>query len=83
MWWRRNRKQKLANRRRRRGLTRHHMLNKVHGGGNEAQNILWLSWPKHEAWHKLWGNKSPEQVIAILSRMCRMKGRGKKYQMVA
>ena len=63
---------------RRLALTRHHLTPRSQNGGNEPANILMLNWPHHETWHKLFGNRTLEQVIALLNRIKRIKKRGKK-----
>lgn len=77
MWRKRNRRQKQAKLKKRRWLTSHHLLPKCRGGKGGKENLLQLHWPKHEAWHRLFGLRTPEEVIAVLQRMCRMKGRTK------
>lgn len=60
---------------------RHHLLNKCRGGGSSMENILWLDVEKHAAWHKLFKNSPPEDIVAKLryaantiERMMSLKG---------
>jgi len=55
------------------GFTNKHHL--TPGGDNGRGNILIMDALRHVLWHKLFGNKTLEQVIALLQRMKRMKGR--------
>ena len=56
-------------------LTRHHLLPKSRGGNGEPENILYLWVERHRLWHFLFGNNSLEEIIQILQRIARMKGR--------
>ena len=53
---------------------RHHLMNKCRGGNTSPENILMLKTWKHDIWHRLFKNSDPEYIIAVLKRMCRMKG---------
>lgn len=56
--------------------TRHHMTPKSRKKGwDTPDNLLVLWWSKHEAWHKLFGNRTIEEVRDILDRIIRAKGR--------
>jgi hypothetical protein len=61
--------------RKRLGRNRHHLTNKCRGGDFSPQNLVWLKVWKHDQWHKVFRNSDPEYVIAVLQRLCRMKGR--------
>jgi len=56
------------------GLTRHHILAKARGGNNHPKNILMLTWEHHRLWHKLFGNLTLSEIIAVLQRIERMQG---------
>ncbi len=61
------------------GRNRHHFLQpKVHGGGNNRQNLLLIDIERHQAWHKLFGTMTAEQALRLLSRVIRAK-RGQGY----
>lgn len=48
-------------------LTRHHRKPRSKQGTNDDRNISLVFWKKHEAYHLLFGNKSPEEVAKILT----------------
>jgi len=56
-------------------MTKHHLVNKCRGGHATPDNLLQLWNDKHEIWHVLFKNDSPEEIIKVLERMIRMKGR--------
>ena len=53
----------------------HHLTPRSKGGSSDSSNILRFDALRHLLWHKLFGNKTLEQVIALLQRMSKMKGR--------
>ena len=55
------------------GFTNRHHL--TPGGTDSNSNILRMDALRHVLWHKLWGNLYIEQVIALLQRTVKMKGR--------
>ena len=55
------------------GFTNRHHLSP--GGESGRGNILVMDALSHVLWHKLFGNKTLEQVIDLLQRMKKMKGR--------
>ena len=59
-----------------RKLTKHHLRARSRGG-SKRDGILMLSWEKHCAWHKLFGNRTLDEIIAILQRIKRVKKGGK------
>ena len=61
--------------RRFRGRNYHHLTNKCMGGGYSDSNLLLIKIERHQAWHVIFGNRSLEEVIEILQRIQRMKGR--------
>src|ERR1044071_6953265 len=54
---------------------RHHILPRSRNGGNERENIILLRVERHESWHYLFGDKTIEEVIELLLRVHRLKGR--------
>ena len=56
-------------------MSRHHLLPKSLGGGGTPDNILYLWRDRHDVFHKIFGNLTLEQCIAVLQRVARMKGR--------
>lgn len=77
-YWRKFRKKpnrKARKDRPHRGQNRHHLTPKSVGGRNDNENILWIDIERHSLWHKLWGNRTLEQIIALLQRLARMKHR--------
>jgi len=54
---------------------RHHLTPKSRDGDNNVTNILWIDMEKHQKWHALWGNRTLEEIISLLTRLQRMKHR--------
>ena len=50
-------------------MNRHHLVNKVNGGGANMQNILWIKVDRHQFWHRIFGNLSLDEVITLLLRV--------------
>lgn len=42
--------------------SRHHRKPKSLGGTGEPRNIVWIPQRKHDAFHLLFGNKTPQQI---------------------
>jgi hypothetical protein len=69
--------------RRRRGKTgrdftarnKHHLTPRSRGGDESPENLLLLKLDRHFYWHKLFGTKTLEEVILLLQRVHRAKGR--------
>jgi hypothetical protein len=57
------------------GRNRHHLFPKNRGGDDTADNLLLLKINRHYFWHKLFGKRSLEEVILLLVRIHRAKGR--------
>lgn len=70
-----NRHNKLAHRKHLTGRNRHHLIPRSRGGTNSDRNMLLIDIEKHELWHRLWGTRTIEEILALLSRMARMKKR--------
>lgn len=52
---------------------RHHLVPRSKGGDNSRSNLLMIREDRHQLWHKLWGNKTIDEVLDLLQRMKRMK----------
>ena len=46
-------------------LEKHHMIPKCRGGGQNG-NIKMVTSKQHIAWHSLWGNATPEEILSLL-----------------
>ena len=51
---------------RRKCKSRHHLIARSRGGTNEESNIREVPIHKHEAWHTLFGNALPEEILVRL-----------------
>ncbi len=60
-----------------RGQNWHHLLNVCMGGETTLQNLLRIDITKHRAWHELWDNLSPQEVIEVLKRLVQAKANQK------
>jgi hypothetical protein len=49
-------------------MTRHHRKPKSLGGGMNKRNISLLPNKKHDAWHILFRNATPEQIAEEINR---------------
>ena len=58
------------------GRNHHHLTPRSRGGKSTSKNLLLIDIEKHQCWHKIFGLKTIEEVIAELQRLARMKGRG-------
>jgi len=54
-------------------ITKHHLIPKSRGGLTNSKNLLRLDLQKHICWHKLFGNRTLDEVIAELQRVKRIK----------
>jgi len=54
-------------------LTKHHLVNRCMGGGNELSNLLALDEKRHQAWHLLFHNLNLDEVISLLQRLKKAK----------
>ena len=53
-----------------RGFSQHHRRPKSQGGGREVErlpNISKVKESQHRAWHCLFGNKTPDEIVAIVN----------------
>src|SRR5438270_1658289 len=53
----------------------HHLLPRSRGGEKTTDNLLLIHIDRHQKWHSLFGNRSLEEVISLLVRVHRAKGR--------
>jgi len=58
--------------RRKRKLTRHHVVNRFRGGTSSPENIIMLKNERHEIWHTLFRNLDFLEVANLLIRADRM-----------
>lgn len=61
-----------------RKIGKHHLLPKSRGGKSEPWNIVNLEQHVHDGLHYFMGNHTPQEMIAILQRLIRMKEAQKK-----
>jgi len=54
---------------------KHHLTPRSRGGDESEENLFLLKLDRHFYWHKLFGNKTLEEVISFLQRVHRAKGR--------
>ena len=59
-------------------FNRHHLTPRSRGGNNSHKNLLNMDISRHNAWHFLFGNKTLEEIIALLERMQKCQRRKKK-----
>lgn len=64
-------------RRVRRWRNHHHLTPKSRGGSVSGRNLLLVDGNVHKEWHKVFGNRTLEEVIALLLRVQRAKERQK------
>ena len=55
--------------RKNRKRNRHHLTPKSRGGEKTDSNLLLIDMERHNAWHKLWGNRTLDEVIELLIRV--------------
>lgn len=62
------------NKKRKRFVTKHHLVCKSRNGKDKEYNIFYLDWHRHhEPWHKLFSNLTIFEVIELLKRIVEMK----------
>lgn len=64
----------MARRKRRKGRNHHHLRPRSRGGTDRNSNLLLIHIDRHEFWHRVFGNRTLDEVIALLHRAKRMKG---------
>ena len=52
---------------------RHHLIPKKRGGIRSEKNLLLMQIERHHAWHQVFGNRTLDEVIALLKRVKRIK----------
>ncbi len=57
----------------RRWRNRHHMVPRSRGGTSHQRNMLLFDGDNHMWWHKVFGNRTLDEVIALLHRVRRAK----------
>ncbi len=57
----------------RRSMNRHHLKPKARGGKDKEHNLAVIHIERHCYWHKVFGNKTLEEVIELLQRYKRIK----------
>lgn len=58
---------------RRRWRNRHHMVPRSRGGGGHRQNLLYIDGNIHNNLHRVFGNRTLDEIIALLIRIKRAK----------
>jgi hypothetical protein len=56
----------------------HHLQAFCRGGQETTDNLLLIDKEKHENWHKVFGNRTLDEIISLLTRLRRMKERLKE-----
>lgn len=59
----------------RKGRTKHHMIPRSRSGSDNIRNLLLIHGSNHVWWHKVFGNRTFDEVIALLIRVRRAKRR--------
>jgi hypothetical protein len=49
-------------------LTVHHRRCRSNGGSDNPENISFVTEKKHQAWHLLFSNKTPQQIVDELNK---------------
>lgn len=49
------------------GMDKHHRLPRSKGGNGTPDNISVVPIHEHRAWHRLFGNKTPQEIARIIS----------------
>ena len=60
-------------RKRYKGRNYHHLTPKSRGGGYSVNNLLLMNIVRHRYWHKIFGNRTLQEVISLLKRLERLK----------
>ena len=58
---------------RKRKMSKHHLKPKSRGGQKIKSNLILIDIERHCAWHKLWGNRTLNEVILLLQRLQQLK----------
>lgn len=52
----------------------HHMVPRSRSGPDTTRNLLLINRARHIGWHKMFGNRTLNEVITLLIRVRRAKG---------
>jgi hypothetical protein len=63
----RSRNKQYKKRMREQGYDRHHRKPRSRGGSNHPSNLVWVKKEQHVAFHRLFGNATPQEVARILN----------------
>jgi hypothetical protein len=55
------------------GQSRHHLRPRSRGGTDRPSNILMIGIERHQYWHQVFGNRTLDEIIALLTRVKRIK----------
>lgn len=66
---------KKHHRKHRRDRNYHHLRPRSRGGSNMDSNLLLIKIERHRMLHLIFGNRTLEEIIAVLIRLQRAKGR--------
>ena len=58
---------------RKKRTNRHHLIPRSRGGANLPNNLLTIGIERHEYWHKVFGNRTLDEVIRLLTRLKHIK----------
>jgi len=65
--------ERKRNRKVRRFRNRHHLVPKSRGGSMSKRNLFYIDGDVHRRWHMVFGNRTLEEIIALLIRVQRAK----------
>lgn len=57
------------------GRNKHHLTPRSRGGMDTDWNLLLIKIERHNEWHKIFGNLTLDEIIALLERLRRFKNR--------
>jgi len=61
-------------RKHRKGRNYHHLRPRARKGNDSDKNVALLHILRHFEWHRVFGNRTLDECIALLTRLKRMKG---------
>lgn len=59
---------------------KHHLTPKSRGGKDSRDNMLLIKVKKHNLLHKIFGNRTWEEIIQVMIRVAEMKGRKRQLR---
>lgn len=65
------------------GRNKHHLTPKARGGADADWNLLLIRIERHQELHRIFGNKTLEEIIQLLVRLQRMKRRQYGLEQIA